>query len=65
MFKHPTRPTDSGKGHEQGLGPNMRLLGHEKEGYGLAWNPNKIGVLASGSDDGRVFLWDINSECKD
>jgi len=53
-FKHPSRPvTDEVK-------PNLKLLGHNKEGYGLSWNPNRKGYLISGSDDGIICLWDIN-----
>lgn len=40
--------------------PDLRLLGHAKEGYGLAWSPIESGILISGSDDGKVCLWDIN-----
>ena len=40
--------------------PNLRLTGHTKEGYGLAWNPNTVGILLSGSDDGALCIWDIN-----
>lgn len=40
--------------------PQAILKGHSKEGYGLSWNTENI--LASGSDDGLVCLWDINSE---
>lgn len=29
----------------------MRLRGHQKEGYGLSWNPNLSGHLLSASDD--------------
>ena len=38
----------------------MRLVGHEKEGYGLSWNPVATGILLSGADDHLVCLWDIN-----
>ena len=32
-FKHPTKPqTDEVK-------PDLKLLGHKKEGYGLSWSP--------------------------
>ena len=41
--------------------PDLRLLGHTQEGYGLAWNPIKKGYLLSGSDDCRVCVWDINA----
>jgi histone-binding protein RBBP4 len=32
-FKHPTKPND------WGIRPNLRLMGHNSEGYGLSWNP--------------------------
>jgi len=41
--------------------PDLRLLGHSQEGYGLAWNPLKKGLLLSGSDDCKIVGWDINS----
>lgn len=31
--------------------PDLRLRGHQKEGYGLSWNPNLSGSLLSASDD--------------
>ena len=31
--------------------PELRLKGHQKEGYGLSWNPNLNGHLLSASDD--------------
>ncbi len=39
--------------------PTVRLTGHTKEGYGLAWNPNKAGQLLSASDDKTVCLWSM------
>ena len=39
----------------------IRLTGHEKEGYGLSWNDLKRGYVASGSDDCKVLVWDINN----
>lgn len=44
--------------------PLLRLKGQSKEGYGLSWNQNIQGHLLSCSDDGKIFLWDINSESK-
>ena len=32
--------------------------------YGLAWNPNKPGWLASGGDDGLLVIWDISAGIK-
>lgn len=36
--------------------PDLRLKGHQKEGYGLSWNPNLSGNLLSASDD-HVSDW--------
>lgn len=38
--------------------PDLRLKGHQKEGYGLSWNPNVNGNLLSASDD-HVSMIDI------
>jgi histone-binding protein RBBP4 len=43
--KHSTKPKN------QEISPQVVLTGHEKEGYGIAWNPHKEGILVSGSDD--------------
>lgn len=53
-FKHPKTPINDE------VKPDLRLLGHTQEGYGLAWNPLKKGLLLSGSDDCRVCVWDVN-----
>jgi histone-binding protein RBBP4 len=53
-FKHPPKPTDSL------VKPEMRLLGHNKEGYGLNWSCRKQGFLISGADDHRICIWDVN-----
>jgi len=52
--KHPSKPPADGK-----CEPNMRLTGHKKDGYGLSWSPSRQGLLASGSDDATVCVWDI------
>jgi histone-binding protein RBBP4 len=53
-FKHGGSPqTDEVK-------PDLRLLGHTREGYGIDWNPIQQGLLLSGSDDNRICLWDVN-----
>lgn len=41
--------------------PDLRLRGHEKEGYGLSWNPFKEGFLLSASNDCNICLWDVSS----
>ena len=52
-FKHPTKPeTDQ-------VRPELRLLGHSKEGYGIDWNSRQEGYLLSGSDDNTICIWDI------
>jgi len=43
----------------------LRLRGHQKEGYGLSWNPNLNGYLLSASDDHTICLWDINATPKE
>ena len=40
----------------------MRLSGHDTEGYALEWNPNKEWQIISGSYGGEIGLWDINSK---
>ncbi|KAL0383930.1 UNVERIFIED_CONTAM: WD-40 repeat-containing protein MSI2 [Sesamum radiatum] len=41
--------------------PDLRLKGHDKEGYGLSWSSLKEGYLLSGSNDCKICLWDISS----
>jgi histone-binding protein RBBP4 len=41
--------------------PDIRLRGHTKEGYGLAWNALRQGYLLSGADDKLVCCWDVRS----
>jgi histone-binding protein RBBP4 len=55
--KHDSKPSRDGK-----CNPFLRLLGHDVEGYGLAWNPTsaRAGTLLSGSDDANICIWDIN-----
>ena len=48
--KHPSLPTGQ-------VNPQMELLGHEKEGFGLSWSPHESGHLATGSEDQTVRLW--------
>lgn len=41
--------------------PDLKLKGHDQEGYGLSWNPLKKGYLMSGSDDQKACIWDISA----
>jgi histone-binding protein RBBP4 len=52
--KHNSKPSPDGA-----CNPDIRLLGHKTEGYGLAWSPFQKGHLLSGSDDAQICLWDI------
>ena len=52
--KHPSKPQDTN------CTPDLRLIGHKTEGYGLAWSPFMEGHLISGSDDATICLWDIS-----
>ncbi|CAI9104755.1 OLC1v1003502C1 [Oldenlandia corymbosa var. corymbosa] len=46
---------------EGSCNPDLRLKGHDKEGYGLSWSPFKEGYLLSGSNDCKICLWDIST----
>ncbi|KAK1760792.1 subunit C of CAF1 complex-like protein [Echria macrotheca] len=55
--KHSTlTPSSGGKPN-----PQVELIGHKEEGFGLAWNPHEAGHLASGSEDKTVLLWDLTT----
>uniref|UniRef100_A0A1J3D9S1 WD-40 repeat-containing protein MSI3 n=2 Tax=Noccaea caerulescens TaxID=107243 RepID=A0A1J3D9S1_NOCCA len=45
--------------------PDLRLMGHEQEGYGLAWSSFKEGYLLSGSQDQKICLWDVSATASD
>ena len=49
--KHLSKPDPSGE-----CDPDLCLRGHQKEGYGLSWNPNLSGHLLSASDDHVCIL---------
>jgi len=55
--KHPSKPDANSD-----CQPDLRLIGHTKEGYGLSWNPNANGNLLSASDDQTICLWDVNDK---
>jgi histone-binding protein RBBP4 len=39
--------------------PQLRLVGHNNEGYGLSWDPRNLGRVVSGSADKKILMWDI------
>ncbi|KAM7204200.1 WD40-repeat-containing domain protein [Rhypophila sp. PSN 637] len=41
--------------------PEIELIGHTEEGFGLNWSPHEEGCLASGSEDHTVLLWDLKT----
>ncbi|KAL8170511.1 hypothetical protein V2J09_022315 [Rumex salicifolius] len=55
-----TKQVGVGEDKEGTCIPDLRLKGHDKEGYGLSWNPIKEANLLSGSDDGKICLWDVS-----
>nr|XP_043623000.1 WD-40 repeat-containing protein MSI1-like [Erigeron canadensis] len=54
---HSAKPPRGGKIKSS---PDLRLMGHSHEGFGLSWSKFKKGLLLSGSYDSKVCLWDIN-----
>ena len=58
VFDTAKEATSNGTGS---CNPDLSLRGHEKEGYGLSWNPFKKGYLLSGSNDCNICLWDVSS----
>jgi len=53
--KHEAVPTNNQ------VNPELRLIGHEKEGFGLSWSSLKSGYLLSGSNDNKICIWDVSS----
>lgn len=52
MSKAPSTPTEQ-------PAPTLTLDHHSKEGFGLSWSNIEENVLATGSQDGTVAIWDI------
>lgn len=59
--KHPSMPSADDKTCR----PELRLLGHAKEGYGLNWHTKKTGHLLSCADDMTICLWDVSASSKE
>ncbi|VEL31318.1 unnamed protein product [Protopolystoma xenopodis] len=58
IFDYPQHPPKAPP--DRGCMPDLRLKGHQKEGYGLSWNSSLHGHLLSASDDQTICLWDIS-----
>ncbi|OLY85145.1 Histone-binding protein RBBP4 [Smittium mucronatum] len=57
--KHPSQPSS-----DSICRPEIKLVGHSKEGYGVSWNPIQQGLIISASEDGSVCYWDIMGNTK-
>ncbi|KAI5303734.1 Histone acetyltransferase type B subunit 2 [Ascosphaera pollenicola] len=55
--KHGSFPTGE-------VNPQLELLGHTKEGFGISWSPHLTGHLATGAEDTTVRLWDLTTYTK-
>ena len=51
----------SNPGNDHTVSPDIRCLGHQKDGYGLSWNPTTKGQLLSSAEDQLVCLWYLSS----
>lgn len=56
VSKHSSFPDEKSVFSPQGV-----CVGHEKEGYAMAWSPLNEGMLLSGSEDTTVKLWDVKA----
>lgn len=52
---HPSMPENDA------CSPELELVGHNEEGFGMAWNPLTKGELLTASSDDSICLWDIES----
>ncbi|KAJ3056940.1 Histone-binding protein rbbp4 [Rhizophlyctis rosea] len=58
--RHSSRPAPDGI-----CNPDIRLVGHEGEGYGMSWHPRKEGLLLTAGHDQTVCSWDLRGKPKD
>ncbi|RKO91312.1 WD40-repeat-containing domain protein [Blyttiomyces helicus] len=58
--RHPSTPGSDGK-----CNPEIKLIGHQKEGYGMSWAPRKEGILLTASEDTTICMWDIRGFTKE
>lgn len=58
--QHPSQPSENST-----CQPEIRLTGHDSEGYGVSWNANLEGHIISGSEDKKICYWDITAYSKE
>jgi histone-binding protein RBBP4 len=54
--KHPLQPKN-----DSSIKCEAELVGHEDQGFGLAWSPLETGHLVTGTQDTTVRTWDLKS----
>jgi WD40 repeat protein len=52
--RHPSTPSADGV-----CTPELKCMGHTKEGYGMAWHPRLEGSLLTASEDTTILEWDL------
>ncbi|CAB11602.1 histone H3-H4 chaperone, CAF assembly factor (CAF-1) complex subunit C, Pcf3 [Schizosaccharomyces pombe] len=45
--------------------PNISLIGHKKEGFGLSWNRQQNCRLVTAANDSKILEWDLNNFSRD
>jgi len=58
--KHTSTPSSDGI-----CRPDLKLVGHSKEGYGMSWHGKREGVLLTASEDTTTHQWDITKNPKE
>ncbi|KAJ3097767.1 Histone-binding protein rbbp4 [Phlyctochytrium bullatum] len=58
--RHSSTPSNDGV-----CDPEIKLMGHTKEGYGMSWHPSKEGHILSASEDTTICYWDIVASTKE
>ncbi|CAD8189551.1 unnamed protein product [Paramecium pentaurelia] len=54
-IKHPSQPSNNL------VKPDLKLVGHQKEGFGMSWSEQKLGHLLTGDYDGKLCIWDVET----